>query len=121
MAELRIGNAERERASHLLGDHYAAGRLDEDEYAERLDAVWSARTAADLDLLFHDLPRPLAPAVAVRPRTGPVAPRRHRPRVALPLALLLAGLVMLTVLAEAPWLLLLAGAVVLLAKGRTCR
>ena len=40
--------------------HYADGRLDHEEYDERLDAIWTARTRADLALLFSDLPRPQA-------------------------------------------------------------
>ena len=120
MAELRIGNAERERASHLLGDHYASGRLDDEEYAERLDAVWSARTGADLDLVFHDLPRPVVPRQPVR--AARPTPRPRRPRVGVPLALLVAGLVMLTVVTNAPWWLLAAGVVALfMTRGGACR
>ena len=50
--EPRIGDAERERATARLGEHFAEGRLDHEEYDERLDAIWSARTAADLDQVF---------------------------------------------------------------------
>ena len=53
---LRLGDAEREQASALLREHYAEGRLDTDEYSERLDAVWAARTRADLRPVFADLP-----------------------------------------------------------------
>ena len=53
---LRLGDAEREQASALLRDHYADGRIDTDEYSERLDAVWAARTRADLRPVFADLP-----------------------------------------------------------------
>lgn len=54
---LRIGDAERERAVADLGEHYAAGRLTEDEHSERTDQAYQARTQADLDALFDDLPR----------------------------------------------------------------
>lgn len=72
---LRIGDAEREQAAAALGEHYAMGRLSDVEHGERLDAVWSARTRSDLDVLFHDLPahpgRPGHPgATAVEPRSG---------------------------------------------------
>ena len=40
-----------------LAMHYTDGRLDHEEYDERLDAIWTARTRADLALLFSDLPR----------------------------------------------------------------
>ncbi len=69
---LRIGDADRERAASDLGEHFAHGRLTHDEYDERLDAIWTARTAADLAPLFEDLPRqPLPPVPQPRPaRTG---------------------------------------------------
>ncbi len=73
--DLRIGDAERERASRELADHYAEGRLDREEHAERLDRIWAARTSADLAPVFADLPgyaAPPVPAVA-----QPSAPRRH--------------------------------------------
>jgi hypothetical protein len=80
---LRLGDAEREQASALLRDHYAEGRLEVDEYSERLDAVWAARTRADLRPVFADLPG--SPGVSRtafsspesrRTWAGPVAPRR---------------------------------------------
>lgn len=93
----RIGDAERERATSLLAQHYADGRLDHEEYDERLDAIWTARTHQDLAVLFADLPRPVAP-----PRPAPPAPRRRRP---LPLLPVLAILIALSIITHAPfWL-----------------
>jgi hypothetical protein len=65
MSELRLSSAERESAVAALGEHYAEGRLDKDEYDERSDAAWSAKTPSDLLPLFADLPggSPLGPAV----------------------------------------------------------
>ena len=54
--QLRIGNAEREKAATELGEHLAAGRLDADEYTDRVGKVYAARTAGDLAPLFADLP-----------------------------------------------------------------
>jgi uncharacterized membrane protein len=54
--QLRIGDAEREAAVSALGEHYAAGRLTKEEYDERSESAWTARTSAELRLLFHDLP-----------------------------------------------------------------
>lgn len=73
MTDLRVGDAERDRAAADLGEHYALGRLGSDEHAERLDAVWTARTRADLAILFEDLPPRETEAVGRRsaPRTGP--------------------------------------------------
>ena len=54
----RIADSDRERAMSDLAGHYADGRLDHEEYDERLDAIWTARTRADLAVIFSDLPRP---------------------------------------------------------------
>ncbi|WP_148615367.1 DUF1707 SHOCT-like domain-containing protein [Nocardioides rubriscoriae] len=74
-SELRVGDAERDRAAADLGEHYALGRLTADEHAERLDAVWTARTRADLDVLFEDLPVQPAP----QPHGQPSPRRRPGP------------------------------------------
>lgn len=58
---MRIGNEERERAVKALGDHFSQGRLDPDEFEERMTAAYAARTVDDLDRLFDDLPRPAPP------------------------------------------------------------
>ena len=76
--ELRIGDAEREAAVTALGDHYAAGRLSKDEYDERADLAWAAKTSSALWPLFADLPRPQAAApVAARSRSMPRSDRGH--------------------------------------------
>jgi hypothetical protein len=53
---MRIGNAEREAAVRALGEHYAQGRLDPQEYEERTSAAYAARSTDDLAPLFEDLP-----------------------------------------------------------------
>lgn len=58
--ELRIGDEEREAAVSALGEHYAAGRLTKEEYDERAERAFAARTHAQLLPLFADLPRPAA-------------------------------------------------------------
>ncbi len=65
--QVRIGDAEREQALTALGEHFAAGRLSQDEFDERASAAWSAKTSADLAPLFSDLPS-VAPAPTARPR-----------------------------------------------------
>lgn len=57
-SNLRIGDTEREAAISALGEHFAAGRIDKDEYDERSAVAWTARTAAALKPLFADLPEP---------------------------------------------------------------
>jgi hypothetical protein len=64
-AELRASDEDRELATSQLREHYAAGRLSEDELTDRLDAAYGARTAGDLRTLLADLPA-LPPAVADR-------------------------------------------------------
>jgi Domain of unknown function (DUF1707) len=97
--QLRIGDAERERAAADLAEHYAQGRLTADEHAERLDRIWAARTRADLGPVFSDLPGATVAA-------GPERPRRSRPP-RFPLLAVLAVVVLLAVVAHAPWLLVL--------------
>ncbi|HEY5979308.1 MAG TPA: DUF1707 domain-containing protein [Microlunatus sp.] len=54
----RIGDAERDRAAEYLREHMSVGRLSQDEFDERVTAALQARTAADLEPLFDDLPAP---------------------------------------------------------------
>jgi uncharacterized membrane protein len=72
--ELRIGDAEREAAVGALGEHYAAGRLSKEEFDERADAAWAARTRSALWPLFTDLPNPVAAPAG----TAPAPPRARQ-------------------------------------------
>src|SRR5262245_1934574 len=56
-APVRIGDAERDRAIAALGDHFAEGRLNAEEFEERVDQAIKARFSEDLEPLFVDLPR----------------------------------------------------------------
>ena len=69
---LRIGDAERDVAVRELGDHFAAGRIDDTEFDERASAALSARTQPELDILFADLPRPQP--IRARPPARPRGP-----------------------------------------------
>ncbi|KUL38317.1 DUF1707 SHOCT-like domain-containing protein [Streptomyces regalis] len=60
--ELRASDADRERVAEILRDALAEGRLDMEEFEERLDATYRARTYGDLAPITRDLP---AGAVAV--------------------------------------------------------
>ena len=73
--ELRIGDDDREAAVTALGEHYAAGRLTKEEYDERAERAWAARTMSALTPLFADLPR----QQAARRVTAPVPPSRPVP------------------------------------------
>jgi hypothetical protein len=54
--EMRVSDAEREAAAAELREHFASGRLTQDEMDERLTAVFAAKTRADLSAVFTDLP-----------------------------------------------------------------
>lgn len=56
-AELRVSDQQRERAAQELRDHFAAGRLTEDELDERVQSTYSARTDGELRALLADLPK----------------------------------------------------------------
>jgi hypothetical protein len=53
---MRVSDAEREAAAAELREHFASGRLTQDELEERLTAVFAAKTRGDLSGLFTDLP-----------------------------------------------------------------
>jgi uncharacterized membrane protein len=104
MDTLRLSDAEREEAIARLGEHYAAGRLDKDEYDERSDAVWSARTRGDLRPVFADLE---APAPAYSAAAGQALDHRTgRPRLPRPVLLLLGVLLVMSVVTHLPFILL---------------
>ena len=70
---LRVSDAERQTVTDRLSEHYAAGRLDQAEFDDRVGRAMNAKTRADLSGLFSDLPETGAPAVADHARG-----RRHR-------------------------------------------
>ncbi len=53
---LRIGDAEREAAAARLREHFAVGRLTMEEFQQRLDAAFAAKTDRDLARITSDLP-----------------------------------------------------------------
>lgn len=61
---VRIGNLEREDAMRILGEHFTAGRLQVDEYDQRVNQATVATTRAHLRVLFTDLPAPYPPFMA---------------------------------------------------------
>ena len=69
-AALRIGHDERTAAIRCLDEHLSAGRLDAEEYADRIAAASLARTRGDIEPLFLDLPapHPFQPTTATVPR-----------------------------------------------------
>lgn len=57
--EQRASDVDRDVVAEDLRDAFSEGRLDNDEYERRLQAVWEARTYGELDRLTADLPQPL--------------------------------------------------------------
>jgi Domain of unknown function (DUF1707) len=53
---LRASDADRERTAQLLREHHAVGRLTAEEFNDRLERVFAARTLGELDELLADLP-----------------------------------------------------------------
>jgi hypothetical protein len=66
---LRASDAEREATADRLRKHHTDGRLDSEEFQERLDRCFAARTAGELAELTRDLPADQAPRGS-GPRAG---------------------------------------------------
>ncbi|MBX9362038.1 DUF1707 domain-containing protein [Streptomyces sp. WAC04114] len=54
--DLRASDADREQVAGILRDALAEGRLDMEEFEERLDATYKARTYGELAPITRDLP-----------------------------------------------------------------
>jgi hypothetical protein len=53
---IRASDADRDRATALLREHHAAGRLTAEEFDERMNAALDAKTLGEIDELLADLP-----------------------------------------------------------------
>jgi uncharacterized membrane protein len=87
---IRASDADRDRVTARLQEHFAAGRLTREELDERVTAVLHAKTFGELRPVLADLPEP-APApqrASLQPAGRPWPARRHHPPVA-PVFLLL--------------------------------
>jgi hypothetical protein len=73
--DLRVSDADRDRAISELSEHCQAGRLTADEFDERSGQALQARTGTELAALFADLPRDRA-AVTSPPPPGPAPAMR---------------------------------------------
>ncbi|MBB4934679.1 hypothetical protein F4561_005499 [Lipingzhangella halophila] len=67
---IRASDADRDRVADRLREALAQGRLDQTEYEERLDSVYTAKTVGELTPVLHDLPDELDSSVS----SDPVAP-----------------------------------------------
>jgi hypothetical protein len=93
---IRVSDADRDRVTAQLRDHFAAGRITPGELDERLSAALNAKTFGNLRRIMADLPGPVpAPPGAAPPplRATPAwAVRRRPPFPPLILLALLAAL-----------------------------
>lgn len=86
LGRLRAGHADRERAIDVLKAAFAEGRLDQEEYTERVGQAHAARTYGELAALTSDLPvgplgslMPVSPPAPV-PSLLPMAPLPQPPQ-----------------------------------------
>jgi hypothetical protein len=56
LPEVRVSDAERERAVALLREHTVAGRLTLEEFSTRVEAAYAAKTETEVDGITRDLP-----------------------------------------------------------------
>lgn len=66
----RIGDAARDAAMTRLTTAFAEGVLTYEEFTERNDSLWAAKTQADVDKLLKDLPAALAGKPRERGKPG---------------------------------------------------
>jgi hypothetical protein len=92
-AELRAGDADRERAAERLRTGHAEGRLDLTEFQERLERCYEAKTLGQLSELVRDLPRQVD-----RRAVGLPGPRW----MLTPLVLILAALIAISAVSGHP-------------------
>jgi hypothetical protein len=107
---MRVSDAERAEVTDRLSQHYSDGRLDQAEFDRRVEQAMNAKTRADLDGLFDDLPGGGPPQSPHWDGSGDPqsAPRRRYPRI-LPIVI---AIVIAVVVGQAvghlfiPWLLI---------------
>src|SRR5262249_22174789 len=102
---IRVSDADRDRVTAQLRDHFAAGRITPGELDERLSTALNAKTFGDLRRIMADLPGPVPALLGAAPpplRATPAWAVRRRPP--LPPLILLAVLAALLI-PGAGWLL----------------
>ncbi len=54
-SHLRASDSNRDQVAALLGEALSTGQLSHEEYSERLDSLYQAKTVGELEVLTHDL------------------------------------------------------------------
>jgi hypothetical protein len=68
--DLRVSDAERDRAVAELSEHFQTGRLTQEEFEDRSGRALRSRTGGELTELFTDLPPGLPPTAGQPPATA---------------------------------------------------
>jgi len=98
--DLRVSDADRDRALAELSEHFQAGRLTAEEFEERSGLALRAKTGNDLRTLLADLPVSPGPGADMTPAPGsPAAMPRHRGAPIAAIAAVACGLLAVTALA----------------------
>lgn len=71
---VRASDGDRQRVADLLREHTTAGRLTMEEYEQRVDSAFAAKTIAELRPLLADLPVPLDDVLPLATALPPAAP-----------------------------------------------
>src|SRR6476469_6276384 len=74
-SQQRVSDEQRERVAQEIREHFAAGRLSEEELEERVQAVYQAKRAAELQAVRSDLPN--LPATPQQQKAELAERRRH--------------------------------------------
>jgi hypothetical protein len=69
-SQLRAADTDRDATAERLAAAMSDGRLQADEYGERLEQAYAATTYAELDRLVADLPAPARLSSATSPRAA---------------------------------------------------
>lgn len=77
--EMRASDGDRDRVASALREHVAEGRLDVDEFNERLEQVYQSRTYGELAKVTSDLPE-----IDLHTLPATVSPQGREPRPARP-------------------------------------
>jgi Domain of unknown function (DUF1707) len=100
----RVSDAERGAVADELSRHYTEGRLDQDEFSERMDQAMRAKTYLDLTGLLRDLPHGQDPWRAPA-ATGPTADGKRRARTSPLLLVILIAVLIITAAHALAWVL----------------
>ena len=111
---MRVSDTDRQRTIDELRRHCAAGRLDVDEYAARLEKAMAATTLEELDHLTGDLPivriadpagyRPVrVPSNGSEPAFGATGARTSTVAIAVLTVMVVLGAILVAIFASWAW------------------